>query len=67
MTNATAPKTTPAFLLQAGIAFAIALTGLIIGECRLPVDPWIRGFLALGTVFLVSSTFTLAKVIRDQF
>jgi hypothetical protein len=67
MTNATATKTSPAFMLQAGIAFCVALVGVIIGECQLPVDPWVRGFLALGTVFLVSSTFTLAKVIRDQF
>jgi hypothetical protein len=67
MTNATATKTSPAFMLQAGVAFCVALVGVIIGECQLPVDPWVRGFLALGTVFLVSSTFTLAKVIRDQF
>ena len=29
-------------------------------------DPWIKGFLALGTLYLTTSTFTLAKVVRDM-
>lgn len=32
----------------------------------MPVDPWIRAFLAMTGLFLVSSSFTLAKVIRDM-
>ena len=35
------------------------------GEVYLPVAGWPRAFLVLGTVFLVTSSFTLAKVIRD--
>ena len=66
MTNSPAAKTTPAFYLQSIIAFSIALGVVIIGEVYLPVSPWIRAFLALGTVFLVSSTFSLAKCVRDQ-
>ena len=31
------------------------------------VPIWIRGYLVLGTLFLVASTFTLAKTMRDQF
>ena len=31
----------------------------------LPVDPWIRAFLGLGTMFLTTSAFTLAKCVRD--
>ena len=31
----------------------------------LPVDPWVRAFLGLGTLFLTTSAFTLAKCIRD--
>ncbi len=66
MTTPTAPKTTTAFMVQAAISFAVALFVVVIGEVNLPVDGWIRAFLALGTVFLVSATFTLAKCIRDQ-
>jgi hypothetical protein len=66
MTNSPSSRTTTAFAVQAAVAFAVSLIVVIIGEINLPVDAWTRAFLALGTVFLVSSTFTLAKVVRDQ-
>jgi hypothetical protein len=61
MTTPTAPRNTLAFFAQAGIAFGLSLLGLIVGELYLPVTGWVRAFLALATVFLVSSTFTLAS------
>src|SRR5690349_8832401 len=66
MTTTPAPtKNTPAFFAQAGLSFGIALVGLVFAIIYLPVDPWIRAFLAMTALFLVSSSFTLAKVIRD--
>ncbi len=59
-------KNTSAFFAQAAIAFGLAAVGVIGGEIYLPVDGWPRAFLVLGTVFLVTSSFTLAKVIRDE-
>ncbi|QLY31585.1 YiaA/YiaB family inner membrane protein [Nocardia huaxiensis] len=59
-------KSTTAFLAQAAIAFGISFSALIIGILYLPLDIWQRGFLAMTVLFLTSSTFTLAKVIRDQ-
>ncbi|RYE77959.1 MAG: hypothetical protein EOO74_06065, partial [Myxococcales bacterium] len=52
--------------IQAGISFAVALLAVIVGILYLPVDPWIRAFLALGSLFLVTSSFTLAKCVRDN-
>ncbi|SDS00474.1 hypothetical protein SAMN04488570_0919 [Nocardioides scoriae] len=59
------PSTTTAFHAQAGIAFAVALAAVTLGIWNLPVGAWERAFLALGTMFLVTSTFTLAKCVRD--
>ena len=64
--NTPAAKATSAYVLQAALSFGIALAVVVIGECYLPVPNWTRAFLAIGTVFLVSSSFTLAKTIRDQ-
>ena len=58
-------KTTTAFYAQAGISFAVAVVALAFGIAYLPVNPWMRAFLALGSLFLVTSTFTLAKCVRD--
>ncbi|WP_375482695.1 YiaA/YiaB family inner membrane protein [uncultured Jatrophihabitans sp.] len=66
MTNSPASKTTSAFYIQSIVAFSVALGVVVIGEVYLPVSPWVRAFLALGTVFLVSATFSLAKCVRDQ-
>lgn len=59
------PKTTTAFYVQAGISFGVALLGLITAELYLPLAGWVRAFLALATLYLVTSTFTLAKCVRD--
>jgi hypothetical protein len=59
-------KTTAAFFVQAAVAFAISFIAAIGGIYFLPLDPWPRLFLAITFLFLVSSAFTLAKVIRDQ-
>jgi hypothetical protein len=63
-TNPTRPTT--AYYFQAITSFSVALAVLIIGEICLALPPWTRAFLALGTLFLVSSTFTLAKCVRDH-
>lgn len=64
-TSAPASKTTTAFYAQAAISFGAALTAVTIGIWNLPVDGWVRAFLVVTCMFLVTSTFTLAKVVRD--
>ncbi len=59
-------KSSTAFYVQAVIAFSAAIFTVLVGIYFLPVDPWIRAFLCLGTLFLTTSTFTLAKVVRDR-
>lgn len=65
MSTPSISKTTAAFYVQAGLSFAVAVGALIVGIAYLPVDPWMRAFLALGSLFLVTSSFTLAKCVRD--
>lgn len=62
----TSSRNTAAFFAQAGISFATALLGLLFAVLYMPGDPWMRAFIGMTTLFLVSSAFTLAKVIRDN-
>lgn len=32
----------------------------------MPADLWVKGYLAMGTLFLTGSTFTLSKTMRDN-
>jgi len=66
MSTPTQSRNTNAFFLQAGLSFGVALLTMVFAICYLPADPWIRAFLALGTMFLTTSSFTLAKCVRDN-
>jgi len=59
-------KGTAAFFVQAAVSFGVSFLGAIGGIYFLPLDPWQRLFLGMTVLFLVASSFTLAKVIRDQ-
>ena len=62
----TLSPTTAAFAAQAAISFALSLGFVTVGIVYLPDDPWVRAFLAMGVLYVVTSAFTLAKVVRDN-
>jgi hypothetical protein len=66
MTVTSQAKPSAAFFIQSIISFAVSISALVIGVVSLEVDVWVRGFLAVGVLYVVTSTFTLAKVVRDQ-
>lgn len=59
-------KGTTAFFIQATISFAVAVIATGAGIAYLPAPIWIRAFLGLGLLYVITSTFTLAKVVRDR-
>ncbi|MFD4785978.1 YiaA/YiaB family inner membrane protein [Streptomyces sp. NPDC058459] len=59
-------QSTAAFHGQAVASFAVAMSATAIGIYRLDANAWVRGFLAIAVLYLVTSAFTLAKVIRDR-
>ncbi|MGB0098741.1 MAG: YiaA/YiaB family inner membrane protein [Nocardioides sp.] len=64
--NTTTPsKNTTAFYAQSAIAFGLALFTMLAAIYYLPGEAWPKAFLALGTVFLTTSAFSLAKCVRD--
>jgi hypothetical protein len=58
-------KNSTAFYAQSALAFGLALFTMLVAIYYLPADPWPKAFLALGTVFLTTSAFSLAKCVRD--
>lgn len=55
-----------AWIFFVHLAFGISLFLMCIGIYYLPEPAWIRGYLAMGLFFTVSSTITLSKTIRDN-
>ncbi|MFI7387965.1 YiaA/YiaB family inner membrane protein [Streptomyces sp. NPDC049813] len=59
-------QNTAAFYGQAVASFGLALTAVCVGIYRLDASGWIRAFLAVSVLYLTTSAFTLAKVVRDR-
>jgi hypothetical protein len=59
-------ETTTAFYVQAAISFGVSVAACGIAIAYLPVGGWIRAFLALALLYVVTSAFTLAKCVRDR-
>ncbi|MFF2653478.1 YiaA/YiaB family inner membrane protein [Streptomyces sp. NPDC058045] len=59
-------QTTMAYHGQAVASFAVALAATTIGILKLQTDAWVRAFLGIAVLYLVTSAFTLAKVVRDR-
>lgn len=66
MSKAIRPGNSGAFYIQSVISFAVASAAMVIGVAYLPVDAWVRAFLGIGLLYVVTSTFTLAKCVRDR-
>ncbi|MFC9509209.1 YiaA/YiaB family inner membrane protein [Streptomyces sp. NPDC057002] len=66
MSDTPGKQNTAAFYGQAVASFAVAMAATAIGIYQLSADAWVRGFLAIAVLYLVTSAFTLAKVIRDR-
>ena len=56
-----------AWVIQTWLSFLISIGGTIIGIYFLPVDPWIKGFMAMGLTFSVGATVSLTKTQRDIY
>ncbi|RDG34823.1 YiaA/YiaB family inner membrane protein [Streptomyces corynorhini] len=59
-------QSTAAFYVQAVASFALALVAVTVGILKLEASAWVRGFLGITVLYLTTSAFTLAKVIRDR-
>ncbi|NIH86397.1 YiaA/YiaB family inner membrane protein [Amycolatopsis granulosa] len=66
MTKPTAAPATGAFFAQSATSFGISLAAVAVGVAYLPVDGWVRAFLAIAVLYAITSAFTLAKVVRDR-
>jgi len=60
------PTSTTAFYAQAAISFAVSFGAVLIGIAYLPGNGWMRAFLSISLLYVITSSFTLAKCVRDQ-
>ena len=55
----------PAWVVQSWLSFAVSVLATALGVYALPDGGWVKGFLAMGLLFTVGSSLSLAKTVRD--
>lgn len=69
MQNVAAGQTqphSPAWVAQVWISFAVSVACTAVGIYALPLDLWVKGYLAMGLLFSVGATLNVAKTTRDN-
>lgn len=59
-------KDTNAWIVQVWLSFILAVSATVAGIIYLPVDNWVKGYMGMGLVFTIGSSFSLAKTLRDR-
>lgn len=59
------PIHSSAWVAQVWISFVISLFSMSAGILYAPVNSWVKGYLAMGLLFSVGSSISLAKTTRD--
>ncbi|MGI4801195.1 MAG: YiaA/YiaB family inner membrane protein [Janthinobacterium lividum] len=57
---------TPAWITFSYISFCTAVSMAALGIIYLPLDLWMRGYLAMAALFLVHASISLTKTLRDR-
>lgn len=58
---------TNGWIITVWVSFAAAVCLTAWGLWRMAIDDWQKAYMVVSWLFLVSSTFTLAKTIRDGY
>ena len=64
--NPTITQDSPAWVAFTQASFVIAISAMCAGIYYLPVEGWMRGYLAMGLFFVVSATVVMSKTLRDR-
>ena len=57
---------TAAWNFQVWASFLMSMALMIGGILFLPVTHWVQGYMLMGLMFTVGSTFSLSKTVRDN-
>lgn len=55
-----------AWTMQVWLSFLVAMAAMFGGIVVVPADLWVRGYLLMGQLFVVGSTISLTKTLRDN-
>ncbi|GAB4213109.1 MAG: YiaA/YiaB family inner membrane protein [Synechococcales cyanobacterium] len=66
MNTVTVRKDTQAWVIQVWASFVISMAACGVSILHLPVESSLKGFISISFLYGISSSFTLAKTVRDR-
>ena len=48
------------------ISFVLAVLSLGLGIYFMPTELWVKGYMAMGSLFTIGTSITLSKTLRDE-
>lgn len=58
--------TTNSWILFTWVSFIVAIIAMGFAVIYMPIDNWLRAYLGLSSLFLIQSSISLSKTLRDQ-
>lgn len=58
--------TTNSWILFTWINFIVSIITIIFAVIYMPIDNWLRAYLGRSSLFLIQSSISLSKTLRDQ-
>ena len=59
-------KDSAAWVFFVQFSWGLAVVANAVGIYHLPTELWVKGFMGMGMLYLMGSSFTLAKTLRDR-
>ncbi|MDX1976034.1 MAG: YiaA/YiaB family inner membrane protein [Pseudanabaenaceae cyanobacterium bins.68] len=59
-------KDTQAWVVQVWVSFVVSVAACGVGIAYLPVNDYVKAFTGVSFLYAISSSFTLAKTLRDR-
>ena len=47
-------------------SFVVSVIALSVGIYFMPAELWVKGYMAMGSLFTIGSSITLSKTMRDE-
>lgn len=66
MDNSVQIKDSTSWIFFVKACFATAVTAMGTGIAFLPCDLWVKGYMAMGSLFMIGASISLSKTLRDE-
>jgi hypothetical protein len=57
----------PGWVFFTKASFALSVVACAVGIYYVPAVAWVKGYLAMGLIYAIGSSFMLSKTLRDDF